>query len=214
MAERGAFITVEGVDGAGKSTQLRFIENRLSDLGIEVFRTREPGGTPLGERLRQLLLEEDNLSICDLSELLMVFAARRQHLVERILPTLDQGVWVLSDRFTDATYAYQGAGRGIDPVRIQILESWVQETLVPDLTVVLDVSVHVGTVRSDLRAGGVDRFESQHPAFKQAVRRCYLERATRYPGRIRVVNAEGSEASVNAQISDVLSEFLMTRQGH
>lgn len=208
---RGAFITVEGVDGAGKTTQMDFIEQWLADRGIDVVRTREPGGTDLGERLRDLLIQQTALRISGHSELMLVFAARRQHLEERILPALNSGRWVLSDRFTDATYAYQGAGRGIDAARIEILEHWVQEGLAPDLTVVLDVPTKLGMERSDRRGAAPDRFEEEALAFKQAVRECYLDRAARDPDRIRVVDAAGSVAEVRRALSNLLADFLDAR---
>lgn len=208
---RGAFITVEGVDGAGKTTQMDFIEQWLADRGIDVVRTREPGGTDLGERLRDLLIQQTALRISGHSELMLVFAARRQHLEERILPALNSGRWVLSDRFTDATYAYQGAGRGIDAARIEILEHWVQEGLTPDLTVVLDVPTKLGMERSDRRGAAPDRFEEEALAFKQAVRECYLDRAAGDPDRIRVVDAAGSVAEVRRALSNLLADFLAAR---
>ena len=211
---RGAFITVEGVDGAGKTTQMGFIEQWLAGRGIEVVRTREPGGTGLGERLRDLLVRETALDISAHSELMLVFAARRQHLEERILPALESGRWVISDRFTDATYAYQGAGRGIDADRIEKLEQWVQEGLTPDLTLVLDLPPEAGMARSGRRGGATDRFEDEAMAFKRAVRECYLDRAARYADRMRVVDAGGSVAAVQQEISNLLQDFLTARGGH
>ena len=211
---RGAFITVEGVDGAGKSTQMGFIVQWLADRGIQVVQTREPGGTGLGERLRDLLVQETTLPISPHSELMLVFAARRQHLEERILPALESGSWVVSDRFTDATYAYQGAGRGIAAARIEILEQWVQQGITPDLTLVLDVPAEVGMERSGRRGGAADRFEDEDLAFKRAVRECYLDRAARFADRIRVVDAGGSVEEVRQEISNLLRDFLAARAGH
>jgi dTMP kinase len=209
--EKGAFISVEGSDGAGKTTQINHIEKRLQDSGIEVVRTREPGGTPLGERLRDLLLHSGDLPMSAETELLLVFAARRQHLDQLIWPALDAGKWVLSDRFTDATYAYQGAGRGIGADRIAQLEEWVQEGFAPDLTLVLDVAVDVGIQRSGGRSSEADRFERENLSFKEAVRRSYLERAARHPERIHVVDACGTVVSVQDRLSDLLDRFLVKR---
>lgn len=209
----GAFITVEGSDGAGKTTQMDFIEGWLSEHGIEVVRTREPGGTALGERLRELLLHETDIPISADTELLMVFAARRQHLEELILPALESGRWVLSDRFTDATYAYQGAGRGVSEARIAELEQWVQQGLSPDLTLVLDVDPQVAVARSEGRSDSDDRFEREAMAFKQAVRHCYLDRAGREPVRIRRVDAGESLPRVQRQIVRELESFMDRRGG-
>ena len=208
----GAFITVEGVDGAGKTTQLGYIENWLTQHGVEVVRTREPGGTSLGEQLRAIVLEGKDLKIDDRAELLMMFAARQQHLSELILPALQGGKWVLCDRFTDATYAYQGAGRGIDLAEIEDLEKWVQRGFVPDLTLVLDVETEIGVSRSDARGMTPDRFEQQNLSFKQAVRQQYLERAARFPERMKVIDASTSISEVQECLGRVLGEFLQERR--
>ena len=205
---RGAFITVEGADGAGKTTQMDFIQGWLSDHGIDVVRTREPGGTPLGERLRDLLLHDADLTISADTELMMIFAARRQHLEELIWPAVSDGKWVLSDRFTDATYAYQGAGRGISEQRIAQLEQWVQEGVFPDLTLILDVPVEVGLTRSAGRNEVADRFEREAIEFKRAVRQCYLERAARDSARVRVIDAGQSLQQVQRSIEAQLQSFL------
>ncbi len=204
---RGAFITVEGGDGAGKTTQMDFIEGWLRDHDITVMRTREPGGTAVGERLREILLHGTDLPLSADTELLLVFAARRQHLDERILPSLAAGTWVLCDRFTDATYAYQGAGRGIPAERIARLEEWVQEGFDPDLTVLLDVGVEEAIRRSDDRGESSDRYEREGLSFKEAVRQCYLERARRDPDRFRVVDAGGSLESVQDSLDEILTTF-------
>lgn len=184
---RGKFITLEGIDGAGKSTHLQWLAGRLrGDGGREVVVTREPGGTPLGEKLRALLLHEP----MDIgTETLLMFAARQQHLAQVIRPALDRGAWVLSDRFTDATFAYQGGGRGVPTAKLEALEAWVQSGLQPDLTLFFDVPVEVGQGR--LRAGqdGLDRFEREAAEFHERVRAAYLERAARYPARIRVIDS-------------------------
>jgi len=208
---KGGFITIEGADGAGKTTQLSFVEEWISQRGIELVRTREPGGTALGERLRQILLAANDLSISDEAELLMIFAARQQHLDQLIIPALEAGKWVLSDRFTDATYAYQGAGRGIAFERIEVLENWVQKGLQPDLTMVLDVNVETGMARSAGRGLEADRFERQAITFKEAVRLNYLQRAAQMPERIHVIDASGSVQSVQHSLVAVLEGFWDSR---
>ncbi|MBX2867899.1 MAG: dTMP kinase [Acidiferrobacterales bacterium] len=204
---RGRFITLEGADGAGKTTQLSFIEKWLVSKNIDLAVTREPGGTVFGEALRALLLDKAQLEISDEAELLTVFAARQQHIQERILPSLEKGRWVLSDRFTDASYAYQGGGRGIDASRIAELENWVQAGLQPDLTILLDIDVDLGRERSSDRGNKPDRFERQSIEFKAAVRKCYLDRAAQHPGRIKTVDASESIQSVQQQIDVILKEF-------
>jgi len=209
----GTLITVEGSDGAGKTTQLDLIEAYLHERGIDLVRTREPGGTAVGEKLRGILLKGRHLDISNDTELLLIFAARQQHIDEVIRPALHAGRWVLCDRFTDATYAYQGAGRGISMDRIAVLEQWVQRGLRPDLTLVLDVDVEEGMRRSVSRNPGTapDRFEQQDLQFKQAVRRCYLDRAEADPDRIQVIDAAAAIADVDRQVQQVLRSFL-TRQ--
>ena len=207
-----ALITVEGGDGAGKTTQIDFIESWLRQQGIEVERTREPGGTALGERLRQIMLSANDLPIDRRSELLMMFAARQQHLRERIIPALEQEKWVLSDRFVDASYAYQGGGRGVALEDIRRLENWVLQGMEPDLTILLDVDVETGVARSNDRGIEVDRFEQQGLAFKKAVREQYLARARQFPGRIRVVDAAQSINGVRRELQKVLQTFIKGRQ--
>lgn len=201
---RGRFITVEGVDGAGKSTHLGFVADWLRRQGHEVVVTREPGGTPLGEELRALLLNRDMDSD---TELLLMFAARRQHLAEQILPSLARGIWVLSDRFTDASYAYQCGGRGIAESRVAALEAWVQQGFQPDLTLVFDVLPSVAaTRRGAVRMA--DRFEREADAFFERVRAAYLARAVAEPGRIRVIDASPSIADVQASVAQHLEGFI------
>ena len=161
---RGRFITLEGSEGSGKSTNLNYIHQRLQQAGLEVILTREPGGTPLAEKIRELLLDKQNTAMVSDTELLLMFAARAQHLNELIIPALEQGKWVLCDRFTDATYAYQGAGRGIAHDRIAQLETWVQGELRPDLTFFLDLPVAQGLARAGERAE-LDRFEREEIDF-------------------------------------------------
>jgi dTMP kinase len=203
---RGLFITLEGGEGAGKSTSLAFVEPLLRERGREVVVTREPGGTPLGEKLRALLLHGNDPIATD-AELLMMFAARAQHLDSVIRPALARGADVLCDRFTDATYAYQGGGRGVPPARIQALEEWVQQGLKPDLTLLLDIPVAQGLARAGQRSEP-DRFEREQVAFLERVRAAYLEAAAREPLRIRVIRADQDIAAVQQQIRAVLDQVL------
>ncbi|MFM2005775.1 MAG: hypothetical protein RLZZ09_1430 [Pseudomonadota bacterium] len=202
---RPRFITLEGGEGVGKTTNLAFIEDYLTTRGVDLLRTREPGGTPLGERIRGLLLDSDGMN--SLSELLLVFAARAQHLDEVIRPALAAGRWVLCDRFTDASYAYQGGGRNLDLSVIGLLEQWVQAGLQPDLTLLLDTSIEVGMSRVRDR-GATDRFESEHLGFFEKVRAAYLDRADKYPDRIKRVDASGSLGSVQAGITIHLDHLI------
>ena len=210
---RGAFITLEGADGAGKSTQLDFIDARLRARGVDVVRTREPGGTALGEVLRSLLLHEREVAIDAQAELLMMFAARAQHIRELIAPSLAAGKWVLSDRFTDATYAYQGGGRGIALAEIERLEKWVQGALQPALTLWLDVSLDVGRSRLQRRLVMDERFDSQADAFQRAVNQAYRERANSHPQRIVRIDADPDVEVVQEAIGRVLDEFIDARAG-
>lgn len=209
---KGAFITVEGADGSGKTTHIDRIESWLQERGAQVVRTREPGGTPLGELLREILLDDPGPGISRRCELMLVFAARTQHLDEVIRPALAAGKWVLCDRFTDATYAYQGGGRGIDESAIAVLEQWVQGALQPDLTMMLDVSVEIGTARTQRSGGAPDRFEGEAPTFRQAVRQAYLARAARCEGRIKLIDANRDLDEVGAQIDAVLETFWRERR--
>ena len=196
---RGKFITLEGVDGAGKSTHLDWIAARLESAGRKVAVTREPGGTPLGEELRKLLLAQPmHLE----TETLLMFAARREHLEQLILPALAAGTWVLSDRFTDATFAYQGGGRGLDLGRIESLENWVQQGLQPDLTLIFDLSVDEARRRRLAATADPDRFEQEDLAFFERVRSVYLARARRYPGRIRLIDASRSVADIRKTLEE------------
>jgi dTMP kinase len=203
---RGRFITLEGVEGAGKSTSLAFIEALLRDAGLPLLVTREPGGTELGEAIRGLLLHDHDAMTAD-TELLLMFAARAEHIARRIRPALDAGGWVLCDRFTDATYAYQGGGRGIPDARIAVLEDWVQGGLRPDLTLLFDIPVEAGLARAGGRARP-DRFEREALAFFERVRAHYLAAARREPQRFRVIDASGDIASVEAQLRAILAPLL------
>jgi dTMP kinase len=200
MTTPGKFITLEGVDGAGKSTHLGFVAEWLRQQGREVIVTREPGGTPLGEILRELLLHRDMDAD---TELLLMFAARQAHLAELILPALARGAWVVSDRFTDASYAYQCGGRGIEVARIAALEAWVQRGFAPDLTLLFDVPPEVAEARRSA-ARAADRFEREADSFFSRVRNAYLERARAEPDRIQVLDARHSIAELQDEISQLL----------
>jgi dTMP kinase len=200
MTTPGKFITLEGVDGAGKSTHLGFVAEWLRQQGREVIVTREPGGTPLGETLRELLLHRDMDAD---TELLLMFAARQAHLAELILPALARGAWVVSDRFTDASYAYQCGGRGIEVARIAALESWVQRGFAPDLTLLFDVPPEVAEARRSA-ARAADRFEREADSFFSRVRNAYQERARAEPDRMRVLDARHSIAELQDEISQLL----------
>ena len=205
--DKGKFITIEGGDGAGKSTQIPFVEQLIRSRGHKLRVTREPGGTELGEQLREILLNFSAGNMCDDTELIMMFAARKQHLYEVIMPALEAGVWVLCDRFTDATYAYQGGGRGIDASRIEILEDWVQQGMQPDLTLLLDVPVEVGLGRTGKRGEASDRFEQQKARFKERVRERYLERSRRFSHRIKKIDAAQNLGAVQMRIVEVFNAF-------
>ncbi len=196
---QGCFITVEGTEGVGKTTNLDFIQRCLEQQGIDVVRTREPGGTPLAEDIRELLLTPRDEPVADLAELLLMFAARAQHLQQVIRPALDAGKWVLCDRFTDATYAYQGGGRGMDTGQIGTLEQLVQGELHPNLTLLLDLPVATGLARAKARSAP-DRFEAEKVNFFEAVRQHYLGRAAQEPERFAVIDAEPELEQVQAQI--------------
>lgn len=197
---RGRFITLEGIDGAGKSTHLAAIANFLRERGKDVVVTREPGGTPLGESLRALLLSQPmNVE----TETLLMFAARREHIAKVIAPALAAGRWVLSDRFTDATYAYQGAGRGMPADKIAALERWVQEGLQPDLTLVFDVPVEIA--RQRLAQSPADRFEREGAGFFERIRAGYLKRAAADSPRVRVINSEKPLADVKKEVEKIVS---------
>ncbi|MFC5696320.1 dTMP kinase [Pseudomonas sp. GCM10022186] len=203
----GLFITLEGPEGAGKSTNREYLAERLRNQSIEVVLTREPGGTPLAERIRELLLAPSDEAMAVDTELLLVFAARAQHLAGVIKPALARGAVVLCDRFTDATYAYQGGGRGLPEARIALLESFVQGDLRPDLTLVFDLPVEIGLARAAAR-GRLDRFEQEQRSFFEAVRQTYLKRAQAAPERYKVVDASVSLAEVQRGLDRLLPELL------
>ncbi len=202
MTTRGLFITVEGGEGVGKSTALEYLHHYLGAAGIPIQVTREPGGTPLGEEIRQVLLSVRDSSVDPLAELLLMFAARSQHLKEKICPALEQGTWVLCDRFTDASYAYQAGGRQLPMQWVQQLEQLVQGDLHPDCTLLLDAPVETGIERARGR-GTLDRFEREQRAFFQRVRDTYLRLAREGSGRYRLVDASQPLESVNSQLEDI-----------
>ena len=203
----GRFVTVDGGEGVGKTTQMGFMREYLERRGCRVVVTREPGGTSLGEEIRALLLGHRDGGMTLTAETLLMFAARAEHLERVIRPALATGCWVLCDRFTDATYAYQGGGRGLPLEQIAVLEEWVQGALRPDLTLLLDVPVATGLARAGKR-GVADRFEREDVDFFERVRAIYLERATHEPDRCRVVDASQSVEAVRAEVETVLAEWL------
>ena len=210
----GRFITLEGGEGVGKTTNASFLVARLKALGVEVIHTREPGGSPQAERIRELLLAPtaDDPWVAD-TELLLMFAARAQHLAATILPALMRGAFVVCDRFTDATYAYQGAARGLAPERIEVLEAFVQQGLRPDLTFLLDMPAYQARRRVESRGQPLDRFESEAADFFARVREGYLARAAQSEGRMVVVDATLPLSQVQAQLTATLNEHL-SRWGH
>lgn len=205
--KKGFFITVEGTEGVGKSTNIAFIKAWLADHQIDLRLTREPGGTPLAEEIRELLLAPRTETVNEDAEILLVFAARAQHLHTVIKPALERGEWVLSDRFTDATFAYQGAGRGISWEKISQLEQYVQGSLRPDLTLLLDLPVEVGIQRA-LNRGAPDRFEQEKQAFFEKVRAGYHQRMQEEPARFALIDASQTLENVQAQIAKALSTKL------
>jgi dTMP kinase len=207
----GKFITLEGLEGVGKSTNMAFIESLLQEQKIPYILTREPGGTPLAESIRELLLANREEAFDPTAELLMIFAARSQHLQQKIIPALASGTWVLSDRFTDATYAYQGGGRQLPWSTIALLEDLVQQSLRPDLTLILDLPVEVGLNRAEKRSEK-DRFEREQDEFFLRVRQVYLERARQAPERYTLVDASLSLEKVQEQIRHVLHSFIQSNR--
>lgn len=205
---RGRFITLEGGEGAGKTTALDTIRDWLTARGREVVVTREPGGTPAAERIRQLLLDPQTGALAPLSELLLMFAARNENLEQVIRPALERGQDVLSDRFTDASHAYQGGGRQLGAAVVETLAGLVHADLRPDLTLLLDVPVETGLERIRGRASGPDRMEQNRPEFLERVRQTYLERARREPERFLVIDATGSLSDVRRAIESGLGERL------
>lgn len=202
MQKRGRFITFEGIDGAGKSTHIAGTAELLRQHGHRVVCTREPGGTPLGEKLRELLLHERmHLE----TEALLMFAARREHLAEVIEPALARGEWVVCDRFSDATYAYQGGGRGLDKTKFEALEQWVHGHLHPDLTFLFDLAPAIAGERIAAQGRDLDKFEQERDDFHARVREAYLERAAAAPQRICVIDAGQSVESIKAQVQGTIA---------
>ena len=200
----GKFITFEGIDGAGKSTHIATVVDMLGARGLEVVSTREPGGTPLGEKLRELLLHEPmHLE----TEALLMFAARREHLALVIEPALARGAWVVCDRFSDATYAYQGGGRGLDKEKFAVLERWVHGHLQPDLTFLFDLPPEVACERIARQGRELDRFEQERADFHLRVRQAYLERAVEAPQRIRVINAGQGQDEIKRVVEGIVSKY-------
>lgn len=198
---KGKFITFEGIDGAGKSTHVGGVATYLRGLGKTVITTREPGGTPLGERLRELLLHETmHLE----TEALLMFASRREHIAQLIAPALERGDWVISDRFTDASFAYQGGGRKLSLDKLRALEQWVHADLQPDLTLLFDVPLEVARQRLD-KGGALDKFEQEQQDFFAGVRDVYLKRAAQFPQRMRIIDSTQPIASVNGQLEQLIA---------
>lgn len=198
---RGKFITFEGIDGAGKSTHLAFVSELLKSSGKNVVVTREPGGTPLGEKLRELLLHEEmHLE----TEALLMFASRREHLAQVIEPALERGDWVISDRFTDATFAYQGGGRKLSLAKLEVLERWVHPHLQPDLTLLFDVPLEVARARLDA-AREPDKFEREKADFFEATRNEYLRRAAEFPHRFRVLDSTRAIADIQTELEKTIA---------
>lgn len=208
---RGRFITLEGIEGAGKSTAMDLLSGCIRDAGHTMLRTREPGGTPLGESIRELLLGQSEEPMAAQTEALLMFAARAEHLEKRIRPALARGDWVLCDRFSDASYAYQGAGRELGYEAIATLEQWVQGSLRPDLTILLDLAPEQGLARAAGRGQQPDRFETEQPAFFRRIRQAYLDRAAQDPDRYRVIAAGQPLADVKADLLATMQAWI-TRQ--
>ncbi|WUR15969.1 dTMP kinase [[Empedobacter] haloabium] len=197
---RGKFITFEGIDGAGKSTHIRYCADLVAARGIELVSSREPGGTPLGEKLRELVLHEPmHLE----TEALLVFASRREHIAQVIEPALARGAWVISDRFTDASFAYQGGGRGLDLIKIETLANWVHPELWPDLTILFDVPLEVARARLDATRE-LDKFEQEKADFFLAARNEYLRRAAQYPERFRVIDSTQTIEAIRLQLAEII----------
>ena len=202
----GKFITLEGIDGAGKSTHLLWLEKFLEGMGKSTVVTHEPGGTPLGEKLRSILLDSSQTMHPE-TEALLMFAARREHLDKLILPALTKGEWVISDRFTDASFAYQGGGRGLSEDKLDGLEHWVQGGFQPDLTFYFDVTSELGRERLNNRGDGVesvDRFEKEKGEFFDRVRESYLKRARKFSHRIHIIDSSQSLESIRTKLKDIM----------
>ena len=204
----GKFISIEGIEGAGKSTQLAFIERYLKQQGKNIVVTREPGGTALGEQVRELLLAPRDEGMAVDTELLLMFAARAEHIEQVIKPAIQRGDWVISDRFVDATFAYQGGGRGIAAERIEQISAWTLNGLQTDITFLFDLTVELGQQRVISRNGIVDRFEQEKTAFFQKIRDCYLQRSQQEPNRIKVIDASKTINEIELQLTVALDRLL------
>tara|TARA_R110001592_G_scaffold233140_1_gene490692 strand:- start:3019 stop:3645 length:627 start_codon:yes stop_codon:yes gene_type:complete len=204
-AKRGLFITVEGGEGVGKSTNIAFMQQVLEAKGLDVIVTREPGGTPLAEEIREVLIKNREEKVVSETELLLMFAARAQHLYQKILPALEKGQCVISDRFTDATYAYQSGGRGVSAEKVALLETFVQGDTRPDITFLFDAPIEIGMSRAQKR-GSLDRFEEEEMSFFNRVRDNYLQRASQEPERFKIIDASQSLEVVQADLKARLLE--------
>ena len=211
MVKPGKFITLEGSEGCGKTTNMAFIEQLLEASGIELVITREPGGTPLGETIREILLDSRQTAMSEDTELMLMFAARAQHMHEKIRPALDAGKWVLCDRFVDATYAYQGGGRGVSLERIAKLDRWVLDGFKPELTLYLDIGVAQGLKRAEARAE-LDRFEREKIDFFERVRSGYLDRVEADPERFCVIDASEPLEQVQRSIKSHIEQFIRSNR--
>ena len=207
----GQFITIEGIEGAGKTSCIGCVERLLTRNSIEYITTREPGGTNLAEKIRHILLETKDEPPVDLCELLLIFAGRAQHIHNVILPALNAGIWVVCDRFTDATYAYQGAGRGLPAELIEQMEVIVQGSIRPDLTLIFDIQAHLGLERASQRSNP-DRFEREEIEFFNRARECYLARASAFPNRCKLIDASKSISQVQSELNDLLRDFVVSRK--
>lgn len=207
VKNKGLFISFEGVEGAGKTTNIEYIAEKIELAGHQILHTREPGGTEVGEAIREILISKDLPEMHHDTELLLMFAARSEHLQRKIIPALAEGKWVLCDRFTDATYAYQGAGRGISKDAISILETMVQGSLRPDYTFLFDLEANIGLSRAKSR-GETDRFEQQHIDFFNKVRNEYLRMAETNQDRYRIVNAQHDLPTVQTQINGLIHDII------
>ncbi|CAD7851366.1 MAG: Thymidylate kinase (EC 2.7.4.9) [Olavius algarvensis Gamma 1 endosymbiont] len=207
MKRKGRFITLEGIEGAGKTTQLAVVRRCLEARGIGVLTTREPGGSPIGEGIRELLLDPAGEGMAADTEVLLLFAARAEHIARKIRPALAHGTWVLCDRFTDATYAYQGGGRGVDPERIAVLEDYVQGPLRPDLTLLFDLPAAEGLARAGKRSAP-DRFESEAEPFFEGIRARYSAIAESHSQRVRLIAADAPVEQVSDQVRRQVAAFL------
>lgn len=208
MDTRGRFLTLEGIEGVGKSSHVAGLRAALERAGYAVDVTREPGGTQVADRIRELVLAPGDELPCADAELLMIFAARAEHLAKRVRPSLEAGRWVLCDRFTDATYAYQGGGHRVSAQRIGTIESWVQGELQPDRTLLLDAPVDTALERARGRGGESDRFEAESRAFFERARDAYLERARAAPERFRIIDATGPVEQVHQRLLAALADFI------